>query len=235
MPVSRSGQVNYTEAEELLQNEPVMAGMFTIDSHPTFVLFDSGASHSFMSLGFTERHNIPLMAIPFAYKIRTPGAQMCINTRTATVGLILATHTYRLQFMVLPRQGIDAILGMNWLKVYGVVLDLKRRVVELRLPSSEDRMSLLIPSVSASPVAANVEASSDLASIPVVCEFPNVFPEDLSGLSPDRDVEFTIELEPGTAPISRRPYRMAPPELAELKKQLEELRQKGFIRCEEEG
>ena len=47
------------------------------------------------------------------------------------MGLVLATHTYRLQFMVLPRQGIDAILGMNWLCVYGVVLDLKQRVVEL--------------------------------------------------------------------------------------------------------
>jgi hypothetical protein len=69
---------------------------------------------------------------------------MFINTWTDTISLVLATHTYHLQFMVLPGHGIDAILGMNWLKVYGVVLDLKRRVVELRLPSSEDRMSLLM-------------------------------------------------------------------------------------------
>ena len=103
----------------------MMAGMFTIDSHLAYVLFDSGASHSFMSMGFAHWHNIPLMAIPFAYRISTPGAQMCVNTRTDTVSLVLATHTYRLQFMVLPRQGIDAILGMNWLRVYGVVLDLK--------------------------------------------------------------------------------------------------------------
>jgi hypothetical protein len=174
-------------------------------------------------MGFAERHNISLMAIPFAYKISTLGAQMCINTWTDTVSLVLATHTYRLQFMLLPRQGIDAILDMNWLKFYGVVLDLKRRVVELRLPSSEDRMSLLIPPVPASPVAANVEASPDLASILVVCEFSDVFPEDLPRLSSDRDVEFTIELESGTAPISRCPYRMVPPELVEMKKQLEDL------------
>ena len=96
MPVSRSGQVNFTEAEEILQNEPVMAGMFTIDSYPTYVLFDSGASHSFMSMGFAHRYNIPLMAIPFAYRISTPGAQLCINTWTDTVSLVLATHTYRL-------------------------------------------------------------------------------------------------------------------------------------------
>jgi hypothetical protein len=206
------------EAEEILQDQPVMAGMFTINSHPTLVLFDSGASHSFMSLGFAERHNLPIMAIPKAYGISTPGAKMFINTRTDTVSLVLATHSYRLQFMLLPEHGIDAILGMNWLKVYGVVLDLKRRVVELRLPTFEDMMSLLIPSDPTSPVAAHVEVSSDLTSIPVVSEFSNVFLEDLPRLPPDRDVEFTIELEPGTAPISRRPYRMAPKELDEMKK-----------------
>ena len=131
--------------------------------------------------------------------------------------------------MVLPGQCIDAILGMNWLRVYGVVLNLKQRVVELRFPSSEDRMSLLMLSDPALPVVAHVEASPNLASIPMVCEFPDVFPEDLPRLPPDRDVEFAIELEPGTAPISWCPYHMAPKELAEMKKQLEELLEKGFI------
>ena len=62
------------EAEEILQNESVRVGKFTIDSHLAYVLFDSGASHSFMSMGFVDRHNIPLLAIPYAYRIRTPGA-----------------------------------------------------------------------------------------------------------------------------------------------------------------
>jgi len=74
VPVSRSGQVNFTEAEEIPQGEPMMAGMFTIDSHPAYVLFDSGASHSFMSMGFAQRHNISIMAIPIAYRIKTLGA-----------------------------------------------------------------------------------------------------------------------------------------------------------------
>ena len=91
-------------------------------------------------------------------------------------------------------------------------------------------MSLLMPSDLALPVVVHVEASLDLASIPVVYEFLDVFPKDLPGLPPDRDVEFTIELEPSTAPISWRPYRMAPKELAKMKKQLEELLEKGFIR-----
>jgi hypothetical protein len=66
--------------------------------------------------------------------------------------------------------------------------------------------------------------------IPVVCEFPDVFPKDLPGLPPQRDVEFVIELKPGTTPISRRSYRMPPNELAELKTQLRDLLEKGFIR-----
>ena len=91
-------------------------------------------------------------------------------------------------------------------------------------------MSLLMPSDPALPIATHAEASPDLASIPIVCEFLDVFSEDLPGLPPDREVEFFIELEPGTALISRRPYHMAPKELTEIKKQLEELLDKGFIR-----
>ena len=63
----------------------------------------------------------------------------------------------------------------------------------------------------------------------MVCEFLDVFLDELSGLPPDRDVEFKIELVPGTAPISRRPYRMPPNELAKLKIQLQELLDKGLI------
>jgi hypothetical protein len=69
-----------------------------------------------------------------------------------------------------------------------------------------------------------------MEKIPVVCEYPDVFPDELPGTPPDRDIEFAIELQPGTAPISKRPYRMPPAELAELKKQLQELLDKGFIR-----
>ena len=118
---------------------------------------------------------------------------------------------------------------MNWLRTYGVVLNLRQRVVELKLPSSEDRMSLLMPSIPTLLVVAHTEASPDLAIIPMVCDFLDVFPKDLPGLPPDREVEFAIELEPGTTPISQRPYHMAPKELAEMKKQLEELLAKGFI------
>ena len=69
-----------------------------------------------------------------------------------------------------------------------------------------------------------------LEDIPVVREFPDVFPDDLPGLPPDREIDFQIELASGTEPISRAPYRMAPAELKELKVQMEEMVNKGFVR-----
>jgi hypothetical protein len=77
---------------------------------------------------------------------------------------------------------------------------------------------------------AYVTVISHLEEIPVLCEYPDVFPNELPGMPPDRDVEFVIELQQGTAPISKQPYRMPPKELAELKNQLQELLDKGYIR-----
>ena len=70
----------------------------------------------------------------------------------------------------------------------------------------------------------------EVGDIPVAREFPDVFPKDLPGLPPVREIDFSIELLPGTMPISQAPYRMAPAELKELKTQLQELVDKGFIR-----
>jgi hypothetical protein len=74
-----------------------------------------------------------------------------------------------------------------------------------------------------------MEAKS-IEDVPVVREYPDVFPEELPRMPPDRDIEFAIDLIPGTSPIAKRPYRIAAPELAELKKQLGELQRSGFIR-----
>ena len=80
-------------------------------------------------------------------------------------------------------------------------------------------------------VVRNVAADKGAVDrVPVVCEFPDVFPEKLPGLPPDREIEFCIDVVPGTDPISIPPYRMAPVELKELNEQLKELLDKGFIR-----
>jgi hypothetical protein len=101
-------------------------------------------------------------------------------------------------------------------------------VVHLESPvHGSTALQLSLPSVA--PPSVHHTAAQNLKNILVACEFPDIFLEDLPGMPLDQDVEFTIELQSGTAPISRRPYKMTPKELAELKLQLKELLDKGYI------
>jgi hypothetical protein len=130
--------------------------------------------------------------------------------------------------IVLKGQDIDVILGMNWLAKHKATLNTDQRTIRL----SHNQEEILLPIPIPTKVAGRVYEAivPEIKDIPVVCEFPNVFPKDLPRLPPERDIEFVIELKPGTAPIYRRSYRMPPNELAELKIQLQDLLEKGFIR-----
>jgi hypothetical protein len=130
---------------------------------------------------------------------------------------------------VLGLESVDIILGTNWMNLHQVVLDVASRIVEVNSPF-RGSFTLILPSQGSTQSCAFSMTELSLKKIPVVCEYADVFPDELPGMPPDRDIEFTIELQPGTTPISKRPYRMPPAELAELKKQLQELLDKGFIR-----
>ncbi|WVZ89468.1 LOW QUALITY PROTEIN: hypothetical protein U9M48_035871 [Paspalum notatum var. saurae] len=119
---------------------------------------------------------------------------------------------------------------MDWMKEHNVLLDITSRTVQMKSSKSGKVMHIHLPGHKHSPPTVNATEAQLIEKIPVVSDFPDVFPEELPGLPPDRDVEFAIELVPGTAPISRRPYRMASDELKELKVQLQEQLDKGFIR-----
>jgi hypothetical protein len=131
--------------------------------------------------------------------------------------------------IVLDSKGIYIILGMDWLRKYDrVILCAKRAIrltkedgtiVEFNAAIQADQVSLL-----------NEVQGTSLNEIRVVQEYPDVFPKDLPGMPPDRDIEFIIELLPGTPPIFKRPYRMLVNELVKLKKQIAKLQSKGFIR-----
>ena len=108
---------------------------------------------------------------------------------------------------------------MNWMKDHGVLIDTSTHAIMLREPTGGN--AFLVPlshNFELQHLACAIQTTT-LCDIPVVCEFPDVFLEELPGLPLDREVEFKIELVLGTAPISRRPYRMPPNELAELKVQ----------------
>jgi hypothetical protein len=108
-------------------------------------------------------------------------------------------------------------------------MDVAAKALEIRSPTSED-LVLYLPSQDSTRSCAFAMMESPVKKILVVCEHADVFPKELPGIPPNWDIEFAIELQPGTTPISKRPYRMPPAELAELKKQLQELLDKGFIR-----
>ena len=124
---------------------------------------------------------------------------------------------------------MNIILGMNWMAQHGVTIDIPSCAVEINSPN-HGATTLHLPFRECINSCAFAMKDIKFEDIPVVCEYANIFLDDLPGMPPDRDIEFIIELQPGTAPISKRPYRMPPKELAELKIQLQELLDKGYIR-----
>jgi hypothetical protein len=129
----------------------------------------------------------------------------------------------------MPGLVLDVIMGMNWMNKIGVVIDVGGRNISLKEPVGEGTFQVVLPRRIDLASTTYAVQTTLLAKILVVCEFSDVFSDELPGLPPDRDVEFAIELILGTPPISRRPYRMPPNELAELKKQLQDLLTKGLI------
>jgi hypothetical protein len=130
--------------------------------------------------------------------------------------------------IILDGQGIDVIFGMSWMRRHRTLLDTAARVVHLDSPE-HGSVNLQLTSTPVHTASAHHTVVQNLEDIPVAREFPNVFLEDLPSMHPNRDVEFTIELQPSTVPISRQSYKMTPKELAELKIQLKKLLDKGYI------
>jgi hypothetical protein len=221
--------VNLTTLSELPVGAPIMTGTFSINHQPVLVLFDSGATHSFISMDCGTKVGLDISSINEAYRIITPGGKILSNQICRKVPIQLGSHLNKTDLLVLDLQGMDVLLGMNWMTQNQVSLDISSRTVEINFPEFEPTILYLPPRecVNSCTYAAT---GIKLKDIPVVCEYLDVFPNDLPGIPPDQDVEFIIELQPGTAPISKRPYRMPPNELAELKIQLQDLLDKGFIR-----
>jgi hypothetical protein len=206
-------------------------GMFLINSIPASVLFDSGASHSFITESFVEKHNIPKHPLKKMLHISSPGGDMKDTHSCLHVNLKIQGIDFPVNLVVLGSNGIDVILGCDWLKSCDGVIQCVKGTIMLTSPQGERiQVSTDKPTNAKGETMVNHMEEKPLENIKVVCEYPDVFPEKLSGMPPDRDIEFSIELLPGTAPISKRPYRMDVKDLVELKKQIEELLEKGSIR-----
>jgi hypothetical protein len=154
--------------------------------------------------------------------------QLCLKVNLKIRGVDFVAN-----LIVLESKGIDVILGMDWLSKHKMLIDYARKSVKLTTPDGKELEFITKPVVTAKGVDNRAQVNqldaSQGSTVPVVNEFPDVFPEELPGMPPDRDIEFVIELKSGTAPIYKIPFRMTTPELDELKKHIKELLEEGFI------
>jgi hypothetical protein len=181
-----------------------MMGTFLVANHPAVILFDSGASHTFISKKFVEQYCISYHESKEGFKIHSPGGQIFTREVAYQVPVTLVGRDFPTNMIVLKGQDIDVILGMNWLAKHKETLNTDQRIIRLSHNQEEILLPIPIPTKTTGRVYEAI--IPEIKDIMVVCEFPDVFPEDLPGLPPKRDVEFVIELKPGTAPISRRSY-----------------------------
>jgi hypothetical protein len=228
------GRLNHLEAEAVQETLGMIVGMFPDDSHIAEVLFDTGATHSFITASWVEAHNLPITTMSTPIQIDSAGGKVRADSVCLNVSVEIRGIEFAANLIVMGTQGIDVILGMNWLDKYQAVISCDKRTIKLVSPLGEELVAEL---VSPEPrkggchqMAIDSKEVDSLETTKVVSEFLDVFPKDLPVMPPERKVEFAIELLPGIAPISKRAYRVSGLELVELKKQIDELSEKGYIR-----
>ena len=230
----------------------VVTGIISILDHDAYTLVDPGATHSFASKHFLDRSKIKTQPLEGRMRVSLPAGDLLLSDIVVRDSRVLiGGQEFPADLVALDMRDFDVVLGMDWLSRHRATLDCYKKEVKFHRPGKLEvkfrgiRRELSSNIISAMAVqrmlrkgcqgylayVVEIEKEGILVDeIPVVREFLDVFLDDIAGLPPDREVEFTIDLIPGTEPISIPPYRMAPAELRELKAQLEELLSKGFIR-----
>ncbi|XP_027915012.1 uncharacterized protein LOC114174372 [Vigna unguiculata] len=193
-----------------------------------WVLFDLGASHSFISNACVRRLGLEVHDLGCELVVSTPTfGQVTTSTSCDGCSIEVAGCRFKVNLICLPLEDLDVILGMDWLSNHHVVMDCGRcRLIfpeteGVKLISSQEAMKELGEGATCFMMIAQSEKKSSeeqIRNISVVADFADVFPDEVPGFPPSRDVDFTIDLILGAGPGSVAPYRMAPAELTELKK-----------------
>jgi predicted aspartyl protease len=123
--------VNYTTIEDAPKGECVIAGTFSLDGHPVVILFDSGTSHDFISKACTQKCQLVIEHMSTPYMILTPGGNVITKQLIINAPLNLGGKVYKMHLIVLDGQGIDVILGMNWIRDHKALLDTSSHTVQL--------------------------------------------------------------------------------------------------------
>ncbi|XP_077222075.1 uncharacterized protein LOC143855912 [Tasmannia lanceolata] len=193
----------------------------SVSSKNAHILFDSGSTHSFVSPKFAKHLSIPLQKLDLELSVKTPGGNSLVTSGVygaCSVDICGRNLSERSQ-VYYSLSTLYKSLDRN--KTPALISSLQAR--RLLKQGCEGYLAQV-------QVVDTSKKKMKLEDVPIVQKYVDVFPDDLPGAPPNRELEFSIELVPGANPISKRPYRMAPIELEELKKQLQELLDKGFIR-----
>ncbi|XP_052197351.1 uncharacterized protein LOC127804519 [Diospyros lotus] len=237
---------------EAEQGKDTVQGILSLYDIDVCVLFDTGSTHSFVAPRVVCHIPISSTLLPYYLIVTTLGDTKMVGSEVyRDCKIMVHDKEFPGNLVVLDIKDFDLILGMDWLSQHYAKVDCRHKVIHFELPHHPIVVYRGIKPMSSTPLISVMKAEKlmrhgceaylalvttgkedkvELLDIPMVCEFPDVFPEELPGLPPSREVEFSIDLVPGTQPVSRAPYRIAPNELKELKVQLEELIEKGFIR-----
>jgi hypothetical protein len=148
--------------------------------------------------------------------VQIPGSQVRAHLSCEGVPVVIHGVSFQANLIILGTKGLDVVLGMDWMSKYQGHIDCTRKSITV---TNSDGIQIKHIATMPSRKAYYKKSVSGptLDQVPVVCEYPNVFPEELPRVPPGRDIEFIIELIPGIAPIAQRAYRMNPQELEELK------------------
>ncbi|KAI3676199.1 hypothetical protein L1987_85800 [Smallanthus sonchifolius] len=246
------GRVFALNATEAADAPGTVSGTLRLGLRDIEVLFDTGATHSIVSQSFVKHLMIMPTLLEPNITITTPmGNSIMISQIYKDCPIQIESLIRKADLLPMQMGDFDIILRMDWLSRHNVTIECQTRHVlfgnpqspELVYHATQPQKPLKIIFALKAQKCLSHGCAGFLASIksisseeptvadhPVVREYPDVFPNELPGLPPDREVEFTIDLIPGAEPISKAPYRMAPLELKELKEQLQELLNLGFIR-----
>jgi len=182
----RQGKVNHVTAESAAEASNVVIGTFMVNSYPAMVLFDTGATHSFISKSFAEQHRIPVSCMKTAMVVTSPGGPIHTCSICSRVSIVIRGAEFRTGLIVIDSLGIDVILGMETLTRWGVRIDCAQQTVHL---SASDDQEVTVSATEPSSFLYQME-TRPMDGIRVVSEFPGVFPEDLpeEGRGVDEDI-----------------------------------------------
>lgn len=176
--------MSHVTAEGTQEAPDVLLGTFLFNSTPATVLFDSGASHSLMSRSFATFHNIFLSLMPAPMMIQSLGSEMRSRHKCHEIEIGINGVKFLADLIVIDSAGIDVTLGMNWLSKNHGKIDYVCKAITLT--SSLGLQVEMVPKMEHPHLyALSGEELPELGKVPVVCEFPDVFPEELPSMAPE--------------------------------------------------